>query len=133
VNLRVLEFGAYQERVLAGDFDGAFVEWKVQTRVDLTSMFHSDSKRPKGFNFGAYSNPEVDRLIEEAVAIPDMEPARERWNQVQRLIYDDQPYTFIAVPMELTAVADRFCDVKPSAISFFVNLPAWRLAPDCAP
>jgi peptide/nickel transport system substrate-binding protein len=133
VTLRVLEFGAYQERVLAADFDGAFVEWKVQTRVDLTSMFHSDSRRPKGFNFGAYSNPAVDRLIEEALATPDMAAAKERWAEVQRLIYDDQPYTFIAVPMEITAVADRFCNLRPSVISFFANLPAWRVAPDCAP
>jgi peptide/nickel transport system substrate-binding protein len=105
----------------------------VQTRVDLTSMFHSDSRRPKGFNFGAYSNPAVDRLIEEALATPDMAAAKERWAEVQRLIYDDQPYTFIAVPMEITAVADRFCNLRPSVISFFANLPAWRVAPDCAP
>lgn len=132
-DLRVLEFGAYQERVLAADFDAAYVEWKVQTRVDLTSMFHSASKRPRGLNFGAYSNTEVDRLIEAALAAADMAQAGERWNEVQRLIYDDQPYTFIAVPEEITAIDDRFCGVKPGAISFFVNLPAWRIAPDCDP
>jgi len=131
VNLRVMEFGAYQQRVLASDFDGAFVEWKVQTRVDLTSMFHSRSRRPRGFNFGAYANPEVDRAIDEALAMSDMEAAKARWNEAQRLIYDDQPYTFIAVPEEITAIDDRFCNVKPDAISFFVNLPAWRIQPDC--
>ncbi len=133
VNLRVMEFGAYQDRVLAADFDGAFVEWKVQTRVDLTSMFHSRSKRPQGFNFGAYANPEVDRLIEAARAVPDMAGAKHLWDEVQRLVYEDQPYTFIAVPQEVTAVSNRFCNVKPSAISFFVNLHAWRIAPDCGP
>ena len=133
VNLRVLEFGAYQERVLAADFDAAFVEWKVQTKVDLTSMFHSASKRPKGFNFGGYANPVVDRLIEEALAIPDTETAKVQWDRVQRLIYADQPYTFIAVPKELTAIDDRFCNVRPGAISFFVNLPEWKVAPDCSP
>ena len=131
--LRVLEFGAYQERVLSADFDAAFVDWRVQTRVDLTSMFHSAAKRPKGLNFGAYSNPEADRLIEAALAIPDRVEAKERWDEVQRLIYQDQPYTFIAVPREITAIDDRFCNVKPGAISFFVNLPAWGVAPDCAP
>ena len=30
------------------------------------------------------------------------------WSKVQRLIYDDQPYTFIAVPEEITAIDDRF-------------------------
>ena len=41
-------------------------------------------------------------------------------------------YTFIAVPKELTAIDDRFCDVAPNAISFFVDLEHWGVKPDCA-
>ncbi len=132
-NLRVLEFGTYTERVLATDFDAAFVEWKVPTKVDITSLFHTRAMRPKGFNFVSYSNPEVDRLIDEALAATEPEGARESWNRVQRLVYEDQPYTFIAVPKEITAVDARFCNVEPNAISFFANLPSWRIVPDCKP
>jgi peptide/nickel transport system substrate-binding protein len=132
VNLRVMEYGAYIDRILAMDYDAAFVEWKVATKVDLTGLFHTRSMRPKGFNFVAYSNPEVDRLIEEALAQNDRAAAKALWSRVQRLIYDDQPYTFVAVPQELTAVDDRFCNVLPNAISFFANLPDWGIKPDCA-
>ena len=58
--------------------------------------------------------------------------ARALWNRVQRLVYDDQPYTFIAVPKELTAVDDRFCNLTPNAISFFADLDRWGVKPDCA-
>ncbi len=101
----------------------------MQTKVDLTQLFHSTSKRPKGFNFV--------RVLEPGSGPPDRSGggqarhgvgAGAAGTSVQRLIYDDQPYTFIAVPMELTALDDRFCNVTPSAISFFVNLPAWRHA-----
>ncbi len=132
-DLRVLEFGAYTDRILATEFDAAFVEWKVNTKVDLTGMFHSRSVRPKGFNFGSYRNVRVDSLIDQAVSIPDRERARPLWNRVQQLIYDDQPYTFIAVPQEITALDDRFCNVVPNAISFFANLPRWGIVPDCEP
>jgi len=131
VDLRVLEYGTYVGRVMATDFDAAFVEWKVPTKVDLTGLFHTRSMRPNGFNFVSYSNPEVDRLIDDALSMPDMERARPLWNRAQRAIYADQPYTFIAVPQELTAVDGRFCNVHPNAISFFVNLPGWGIAPDC--
>jgi peptide/nickel transport system substrate-binding protein len=86
--------------------------------------------RPRGFNFVSYSNPEVDGLIDEALSMPDMEPARALWDRAQRAIYDDQPVTFLAVPQELTAVDGRFSNVRPNAISFFANLPEWRIAPD---
>jgi peptide/nickel transport system substrate-binding protein len=133
VDIRVMEYGAYIDRILATDYDAAFVEWKATTKVDLTALFHSKSMRPTGYNFVSYSNPEVDRLIDEALGKTDLSSARGLWNRVQQLIYADQPYTFVAIPKEITAVDDRFCNVTPSAISFFVNLDEWGVKPDCAP
>jgi peptide/nickel transport system substrate-binding protein len=133
VNLRVMEYGAYIDRILATDYDAAFVEWKAVTKVDLTGLFHTRSFRPKGYNFFSYSNPEVDRLIDEALSKAEVAQAKPIWDRVQRLVYDDQPCTFLAVPQELTAVDDRFCNVKPNAISFFARLAEWGVAPDCAP
>jgi ABC-type transport system substrate-binding protein len=69
----------------------------------------------------------VDRLIDKALAERDMRSARPLWSRVQRVIYLDQPYTFIAVPDELTAVDDRFCNVKPSPISIFAHIIDWRI------
>jgi peptide/nickel transport system substrate-binding protein len=133
VDVRVMEYGAYIDRILAMDFEAAFVEWKVPTKVDLTQLFHSRARRPAGYNFISYANPEVDALIDEALAQRDMEKARALWSRAQRAIYDDQPYTFIAVPQELTAIDDRFCRVTPSAISIFAHIADWRIEPDCAP
>jgi peptide/nickel transport system substrate-binding protein len=131
VDVRVMEYNAYIDRILATDYDAALVEWKATTKVDLTGLFHSKSMRPKGFNFVSYANPEVDRLIDLALTKTDTASARALWNRVQKVVYDDQPYTFIAVPKEITALDDRFCNVTPSAISFFVNLAAWGIQPDC--
>jgi len=132
VDLRVMEYSAYIDRILATDYDAALVEWKATTKVDLTGLFHTQSMRPKGFNFVSYSNPEVDGLIEQALRKTDTASARALWNRAQQIIYHDQPYTFIAVPKELTAIDDRFCDVAPNAISFFVDLEHWGVKPDCA-
>jgi peptide/nickel transport system substrate-binding protein len=131
VNVRVMEYGAYIDRILAMDYDAAVVEWKVQTKVDLTQLFHTSAKRPSGYNFVGYSNPEVDHLIDEALVQRNMAKAKELWNQAQRAIYHDQPYTFIAVPQELTAIDDRFCNVKPSPINIFAHITDWRIKPDC--
>lgn len=133
VKVRVMEYTACNDRILAMDFDAALIEWKVPTKVDLTQLYHTSAMRPKGYNFVSYSNPAVDRLIDEALAQDEMEPAKRLWAQAQRMIYDDQPHTFIAVPEEITAIDDRFCNVQPSAISIFAHIASWRLKPDCAP
>jgi peptide/nickel transport system substrate-binding protein len=127
VDVRVMEYGAYIDRILAMDYDAAVVEWKVQTKVDLTQLFATSASRPNGYNFVGYSNAAVDRLIDKALAERDMRSARPLWSRVQRVIYLDQPYTFIAVPDELTAVDDRFCNVKPSPISIFAHIIDWRI------
>jgi len=122
-----MEYGAYIDRILAMDYDAAVVEWKVQTKVDLTQLFATSAKRPAGYNFIGYSNSRVDGLIGQALAERDMKRARKLWSEAQRAIYSDQPYTFIAVPDELTAVDDRFCNLKPSPISIFAHITDWRV------
>jgi peptide/nickel transport system substrate-binding protein len=131
VNVRVMEYGAFIDRILAMDYDAAIVEWKVQTKVDLTQLFATSAKRPNGYNFVGYSNPAVDRLIEQALAERDMARAKLLWSDAQRAIYLDQPYTFLAVPQELTALDDRFCNARPSPISIFAHIGDWRIKPEC--
>jgi peptide/nickel transport system substrate-binding protein len=57
-----------------------------------------------GSNFGQYSNPEVDRLISEAASMTDIEAARAKLNESNRIMAEDsyvlplyQKPTFIAV------------------------------------
>lgn len=133
VELRVMEFGATNQRVLAGDYDAAVLDWSVPTKADLTPTFHSRSIGNKQYNFAGYSNPEVDRLIDEALLQTDQKAAGKIWRRAQRIVYDDQPWMFIAYPQVVTAVDDRFCNVTPSPISFLVRLPYWGVSPDCKP
>ena len=131
-NVRVMEYGAYIDRILALDYDAAVVEWKVQTKVDLTQLFATSALRPHGYNFVGYSNSAVDHLIEKALEQRNMASAKLLWRDAQRAIYLDQPYTFIAVPQELTAIDDRFCNVRPSPINIFAHITDWRIKPDCS-
>jgi peptide/nickel transport system substrate-binding protein len=131
VDIRVLEFNTYMERVLGGDFDAAFVEWKTATKVDVTNLWHSASVSPRGYNITGYADEDVDRWIEEARGMLDAGPAKDRWLALQQKIYRDQPVTFLAVPEEVTAIHARFCNVQPSPISLFAKLHEWRIEPEC--
>jgi peptide/nickel transport system substrate-binding protein len=131
-NIRTMEFGTFIGKVRAGDYDACVLQLKMGTKPDITNTWHSSSVPPNGTNVSFYRNAEVDSLIEQARATIDPEVARPLWSRVQRIIYHDQPFTFIAIPDEVNALDGRFCNVQPNAISFFANLRYWRVEPDCA-
>ena len=57
----------------------------------MDSQFHSEEE--VGFNFGYYSNPEVDKLIDEAIAESGLsiENASEKYIKAQEIIIEDAP------------------------------------------
>jgi peptide/nickel transport system substrate-binding protein len=61
----------------------------------MFSQFHSEEE--VGFNFGYYSNPEVDRLIEEAIDISgiSIEEATKKYVEAQKIIVDESPALMI--------------------------------------
>lgn len=49
-----------------------------------------------GFNSGYYSNPELDRLLEQARQTTDQAERGALYKQVQRLVHDEAPWAFVA-------------------------------------
>ncbi len=50
---------------------------------------------PDSSNHVGYKNPEVDKLIEQLRVTLEPEEQIKLYHQIHRLIYDDQPYTFL--------------------------------------
>jgi len=55
-------------------------------------VFDSKMTPPGGLNRGAYSNPELDRLVEDGDLTLDGAQRRAIYAQVQQLAADDLPY-----------------------------------------
>jgi len=131
VVVRTLDFGTVVDALLGGTYESCVFGWRTATKPDITNEWHSSSLPRKGMNVSFYQNPEVDALIDEAKVTLDKTRAKKLWSEVQRIIYYDQPFTFVAIPYEVNAVNKRFCNIKPNAISFFYNLREWRTGASC--
>src|SRR6266508_402781 len=79
---RVFESGAFIARHETHDFDAFVGSWRESTKVDLKSNFHS-AARDGGYNYGRYTDPELDRLIDRARAESDPRAARSLWIAAQ--------------------------------------------------
>lgn len=123
VDVQTVEWSTLIDELQSGDFDASLGAWSTSFNVDLTPIFHSSSTDL--FNFVGYRNDEVDALITSAREEMDSDIAASTWAKTQRMIYDDQPYTFLFWLDKIVAVNNKFGNVTPLPLSAFYNLEKW--------
>ena len=126
--VELLEFNTLMTRNEAHDFDATIGAWGIDTSLDLKYALHSESIE-EGYNYGCYSNVEVDRLIDRARRQADPESAKPILHRVQRILHEEQPYTFLWEPMRLYGIGSRVHGAEPNALSAYFNLEEWQVSP----
>jgi peptide/nickel transport system substrate-binding protein len=111
----------------ARNFDAVIMGWEAGFRIDLRDTFHSASLQGM-FQLASYRNPELDALLDSLTGILDREQARPRWHHVQRILRDEQPWTFLWYVPNLYAVRDRVHGIVMDERGAFINLAHWWLA-----
>lgn len=93
LDVRSYEFATLYADVLKGNFQLFTLQWVGVSDPDmLRRVFHSKQMPPNGFNRGYYENPEVDRLIDAAMAASTDDERRTLYGAAQRLVAEDAPY-----------------------------------------
>jgi peptide/nickel transport system substrate-binding protein len=96
---------------VAHNFQATWAQWSGRPDPDGNTYnhFHTDG----GMNYGAYSNPEVDKLLEQARAVSDHEQRKQIYSQVTKLLQEDVPAIFIWHPDEPKAMTKKLHDYPP--------------------
>ena len=93
LDVRSYEFATLYADVLKGNFQLFTLQWVGVSDPDmLRRVFHSKQMPPNGFNRGHYQNPDVDRLIDAAMAASTEADRRKYYSEAQRLVAEDAPY-----------------------------------------
>ena len=96
LSLQFLEWNAFWKRAKDSDFDAVYMGWGGgSVDWDPKDVWHSNSATPGGFNLVQYSNPEVDKLIEQARQELDKKKRIPILRKVYRLVANDYPYSFL--------------------------------------
>ncbi|MCL5271093.1 MAG: ABC transporter substrate-binding protein [bacterium] len=104
---RVLEWATFSEDVHKHEFQAQMAGWGSGSDPDGEWNLWRSDEYMTGRNFGGYANPEVDKLLELGRHEFDEARRAEDYRQVQKLIYDDQPYIFMWNTMTLEALSTR--------------------------
>lgn len=96
MNISEVDWAVMQKRIEDKDFDAMGGAWGTPWESDPYQIWHSSQASiPKSSNHISYRNPEVDEVIEELRETFDPEKRAVLYRKFHKLIYDDQPYTFI--------------------------------------
>ncbi|QER41831.1 peptide-binding protein [Thermodesulfobacterium sp. TA1] len=126
VNIRTLEWTTLIHQFIdKRRFEAVILGWSTGPDPDLYDIFHSSKKNSPGLNFVGYVNPELDKLLEEGRYTLDKKRRKKIYAKIQEILAEDQPYTFLYIPMSLEAISVRIQEVKTSAIGIGYNLEEW--------
>jgi peptide/nickel transport system substrate-binding protein len=123
VEPRIVEFNSLASDASSGNFEAMVFGFQMDTSLDLTAQFGSDHVEEG--NFGAYKNPEFDRLMAEAMAKPEIRDAKPILDRIQQIIHRDQPVTFLWESQRLSAINRRVHGARPNVLFSLYNLEDW--------
>ena len=126
VNIRVMEWTTLIHQFIdTRRFEAVILGWATTPDPDLYDIFHCSKIKSPGLNFVSYCNPELDKLLEEGRYTLNKEKRKKIYYKVQEILAEDQPYTFLYIPMSLEAIHKRFQGIKPAAIGIGYNIEEW--------
>ncbi len=131
VQLDEVDFSLFNERARAGRFDALLNVWNTDP---TPSSGFPQTWTPAGFgrsNYGHYDNPDVDRLVDQAVAsAANRDQARRAWRAAVETLNRDAPGIFLFATANVAAVHKRIGDVTIRPDSWLALLRTWRIPPD---
>lgn len=131
VRPQLAEWGSMLDRindVERRDFDAVLIAWVTEFRIDDTDLFSCD-KMSSPYQWVSYCNPQTDRLLDTLPRIVDRQASLPVWQQYQRQIAKDQPYTILYFTTRLEGVHERLRNVSPDARGDWVGISRWYLMP----
>jgi len=96
IETEVMEMGSIDDRREKGDWDLYLAAYNIAMVPDpeyiLTNWYMTNGTD----NGPGYSNPKVDSLINEARKIKDLNERYKKFNEVEAIVYDEQPMIIVA-------------------------------------
>lgn len=107
------------------DFDLIVSQWSFDRNEDIYEQFHSKGTR----NFVAYTNPEVDALLDQARTTADPQQKRAILRQVHAKVANEDPMVFLWTLDSYSALSTKVKNVVIHPFYFFTWAHEWSLTP----
>lgn len=125
VKVEIYEWSVFITRFINKlEFQATVLGWSTGIDYDAFQVWHSSQTNPEQLNFVGYKNPRVDALLEQIRQEYDPEKIRAMAGEIQKSIFEDQPYLFLFVPNATSVIwKDSFRICRPDGQGGFIDTP----------
>jgi len=111
LKIRVIEFATSFKQAQAGEFQAFLIGWSGRIDPDGNSYVFMHTKAPQ--NDGGYSNPEADKLMEDARVVNDPAQRKAIYEKLTKIVLNDEPIIYLYHRRLLIAHTARLEGYKP--------------------
>ncbi len=113
VKLKTMEFASSLQAGYAGQFEAYMIGWSGRSDPDgnMWQFLHTTGT----FNYGHYSNPDVDKLLDDARLITDLAQRKADYHKVWLQERADMPLIYLWAPKNIVGMRKE--------VSGFVQVP----------
>ncbi len=105
LKIRVTELATALKAAEAGEYQAFILDWSGRIDPDGNSYIFHKTKAPQ--NYSAYSNPDVDKALEEARLVTDMAQRKSIYEKMTKSILEDEPIIYLYHRRNLIAHTTR--------------------------
>jgi len=125
VDIKTFELGNLNQSVIRPrQYDTLFFGQIINRESDLFAFWHSSQRKDPGFNVAIYTNPRVDKILEEAFTTINEQERIKKYAQFESEIKKDMPAIFLYSPNFVYVILD---ELKGFSISHIIS-PADRFS-----
>jgi peptide/nickel transport system substrate-binding protein len=96
VKIRTLDFAQWLDEEGKGSFDSFMLGWLGN--IDPDEFYYAQHHTGGTFNFQKYSNPQVDKLLDQARTETNQDARKQEYDKAAKMIVDDASYIYLYNP-----------------------------------
>jgi len=128
VEVQAMEWASFLEAFRAAEPDWDMVILSVNSTPEPHTSFPWWTKdNIPELNFGAYINPEVEKLFDEAAATYDLKIRKEKYGEIQRILAEDAPRIFLYYSKTWSGQSNRIKGLIPTRLGIGWNSDDWYI------
>ncbi|MBE6390406.1 MAG: hypothetical protein E7043_09615 [Lentisphaerae bacterium] len=112
MKLQTVEWSVLIERLKKREFEACNLGWTGSVDPDPYQIFHSSQASDNGDNFVSFKNSRADFLIESLRQEFDLEKRIKISREIESILQQEQPYTFMFYPDSLLAVSSKYENIR---------------------
>ena len=93
MNIEKLEFGTMLDQTQKGNFEASATSWSGRPDPDQNAYDQNVTAGPQ--NYSKYSNPQVDKLLQDARKELDLGKRKVIYDQAVTIINEELPYIYL--------------------------------------